>query len=209
MVLIAKVSKDLSSNRYTDADLNVKAGHIVTCMTGNANFQNPNPALEVVSTANTDYKEGLDKSQSGNKADTVNKNNLRATLVLLLQQLGDYVQTASGGNEAIILTSGFDVNKKPSAVGVLDKPDNFKIAMGANRGSVVASCDVVDHAQFYEFEYTEGTPTASSVWVKQTSTKHKILIEGLVSGKEYTFRVAGAGSDPSRVWSNSITTFVV
>ena len=139
----------------------------------------------------------------------MNKNNLRASLVLILQQLGDYVQTASGGNEAIILTSGFDVNKKPSAVGVLDKPDNFKIAMGANRGSVVASCDVVDHAQFYEFEYTEGTPTASSVWVKQTSTKHKILIENLVSGKEYTFRVAGAGSDPSRVWSNSITTFVV
>jgi hypothetical protein len=209
MVLIAKVSKDLSSNRYTDADLNVKAGHIVTSMTDNANFQNPNPALEVVSTANTDYKEGLDKSQSGNKSDTVNKNNLRATLVLLLQQLADFVQTASGGDEAIILTSGFDVTKKPSTVGVLDKPDNFKIVMGANKGSVVASCDVVNHAQFYEFEYVEGTPTASSVWIKLTSTKHKLLIENLVSGKEYTFRVAGAGSDLSRVWSNTITTFVV
>jgi hypothetical protein len=137
------------------------------------------------------------------------KNDQRALLSTTLQQLADYVQTASRGYEAIILTSGFDVNKKPSTVGPLSKPENFKVVMGSNRGSVVMSCDVVDHAQFYEFEYTEGVATSNSIWFKVTSTKHKLLLEGLVSGKEYTFRVAGAGSDPSRFWSETITTFVV
>jgi len=130
-------------------------------------------------------------------------------LVELLQKLADYVQVASGGDEAIILSSGFDVCKKPSTIGPLDKPENFKVAMGKNRGSVLLSCDVVNHAQFYEFEYTEGPATSNSVWTKVTITKHKLLIDGLISGKEYTFRVAGAGSDPSRVWSDTITTFVV
>jgi hypothetical protein len=209
MGLTAKVSKDFSSNRYTDAELNVKAGHIVTCMTNNASFPNPLPTLAEVTTANAQYKESLDKVSDGSKADTVTKNNLRAALVLLLQLLADYVQVASQGDEAIILSSGFDVNKKPSTVGPLDKPQNFKVAMGQNKGSVVLSCDVVDHAQYYEFEYTEGIPTVNSIWMKLTSTKHKLLIEGMVRGKEYTFRVAGAGSDQSRVWSETITTFVL
>ena len=206
---IAKVSKSFSSNRYTDAELTVKTGHIIANMTDNANFPTPSPTLAEVAEANAQYKVSLDKVKDGSKADTVTKNNLRAELVVMLQQLADYVQKASNGDEAIILTSGYDVTKKPSTVGPLAKPSNFKVAMGQNRGSVVLSCEVVDHAQFYEFEHTEGFPNGNSVWVKTTSTKHKILLEELVSGKEYTFRVAGAGSDPSRVWSNPITTFVV
>ncbi|HEY6914853.1 MAG TPA: fibronectin type III domain-containing protein, partial [Paludibacter sp.] len=80
---------------------------------------------------------------------------------------------------------------------------------GSNRGSVVVSCDVVANASFYVIEYTEGPVTADSIWIQKTTTKHKLLIEGLTSGKQYTFRVAGAGSDPSRVWSDDVSSFVL
>lgn len=205
----AKVSKDFSSNCYSDIELNVKASNIILSMTDNSNFTTPVPSLSRVTETNNAYKLSLDKAEDGNKADTAMKNDQRAKLSTILQELADYVQTASGGEEAIILTSGFEINKKPSTVGPLSKPENFKVVMGSNRGSVIMSCDVVEHAQFYEFEYTEGVPTSNSVWLKITSTRHKLLLEGLVSGKEYTFRVAGAGSDPSRFWSETITTFVV
>jgi len=60
----------------------------------------------------------------------------------------------------------------------------------------------------YSFEYAEA-PDGTLNWIHKTSTRHKILIEGLTSGKQYVFRIAGAVSYPSRVWSDQILTFVI
>jgi hypothetical protein len=57
--------------------------------------------------------------------------------------------------------------------------------------------------------YAEVIPDGVLNRVHKTSTKRKLLIEGLSSGKQYVFRVAGAASDPSRIWSDKITTFVI
>lgn len=205
----SKVIRDFSSSRYSDSELGVKANHVVSQMTNNPHFPQPNPPLADISAANTNYLAALDKVENGTREDTVVKNNLRKVLELVLKSETDYVQQVSLGDEAIILSSGFDVNKKPTVVGPLDKPTNFNITVGVNKGSVVASCDVVPHASFYEFELTEMPVTSNSVWLKKTSTKHKLLIDGLTSGKQYMFRVAGAGSDPSRNYSDEISSFVL
>lgn len=119
------------------------------------------------------------------------------------------MQTTSDGDEAIILSSGFDVNKKPKTVGVLDKPVNFVVKPGKNRGSINASCDKVESANFYELEFTETPVTASSIWRQRSFTKSKGDIDGFTSGVEYAFRMCGAGSNPTRVWSDIITSFVL
>jgi hypothetical protein len=205
----SKVIRDFSSGRYSDSELSVKTSHVITEMTDNPNFPEPNPALSDLANANDNYSAALKKVENGSKEDTVVKNNLRKSLELLLKSETDYVQRISGGDEAIILSSGFDVNKKSTTVGPLDKPTGFSIAVGLNKGSVVVNCDVVSHASFYEFELTETPVTPNSIWLKKTSTKHKLLIEGLTSGKQYMFRVAGAGSDPSRNYSDEISSFVL
>jgi hypothetical protein len=107
------------------------------------------------------------------------------------------------------LSSGFDVNKKPAAVGPLPKATGLSIKAGDNKGTIILNCNIVPNAHFYEYEFTGAPYNDESVWLKQTSTKHKILIEGLTSGKQYVFRVAGAGSDPSRNWSDEIYSFVL
>lgn len=119
------------------------------------------------------------------------------------------MQQVSEGDEAIILSSGFDVNKKPGVIGPLPKASGLSIKAGDNKGPVLLNCKVVAHADFYEFEYTSAPSNAASIWLKQTSTKHRMLIDGLTSGKQYVFRVAGAGSDPSRNWSDEISSFVL
>jgi len=81
--------------------------------------------------------------------------------------------------------------------------------MGDNEGSVWASCETIPSASFYEFKYAEITADGTLNWVHKTATKHKVLIEGLTGGKQYAFRIAAAASDPSRVWSDQITTFVI
>lgn len=204
-----KVIRDFSSGRYSDPELSVMASHVVELMTGNVNFPNPNPTLDVITTANAAYLQALNKMQGGSKEDTVIKNNNRKIIESLLKTETDYVLQVSGGDEAIILSSGFDVNRKPTLVGPLAKATGLILKAGDNKGTIMVDCNVVARAGFYEFEYTVAPSTMTSIWLKRTSTKHKMLIDGLTSGKQYTFRVAGAGSDPSRNWSDEISSFVL
>jgi len=205
----SKVSRNFSSSKFTDSALSLKASYIVLKMTDNVSYVTPNPALAAVTTANNNYIAAMNKVVGGSKEDTVIKNDLRVELEQLLKQLSDYVQQTSGGDTAIILSSGFDVNKKPSSIGALDKATGLVVTMGNNKGSVVVSCDVVEYADFYEVNYTKAPATSSSLWISKTGTKRKQTVDGLTSGDQLVFRMAGAGSDPSRVWSDEITTFVV
>jgi hypothetical protein len=167
------------------------------------------PTLEVITDANETYIINLGKVEGGTREDTVIKNNSRKFLEGLLRQETDYVQQASQGSEAIILSSGFDVNRKPAYVGPLPKATGLELKPGDNKGTMQAECNVINNARFYEFEYTEAPIVPNCIWIVKTSTKHRLLIEGLTSGKQYVFRVAGAGSDPSRNWSDEITSFVL
>jgi len=205
----AKVSKDVSTSKYADSELTIQTGHIVDKMTDNPNFKEPDPALANLTAANVAFLAAIARVLNGSKEDTVIKNNCRVTLETLLKSEADYVQRASNGDEAIILSSGFDVNRKAGTVGQLNKPTNLMLKPGSNRGSLWVSCEVVDNASFYVIEYTVGPVTADSVWIQTTSTKRKLLIDGLASGKEYFFRMAGGGSDPSRVWSDIASSYVL
>jgi len=205
----SKVSIDFSTGKYTDTGLSSKTTFIVGKMTGNTHFVTPIPSLQDVTAKNAEYILALGKVEYGSKEDTVIKNNLRAALTVMLKALGGYVQTTSNGDEAIILSSGFDVNKKPGIIGPLNNPVNFSVKQGSNPGSMVLMCDPVDNADYYEFEYMELPATPTSVWIKKTSTKRKLQVDGLISGKQYSYRVAGAGADPSRNWSTEIVSYVL
>lgn len=173
----SKVLRDFSSSRYSDPELGVKSNHIVSLMTNPPHFTQPNPPLANISAGNDNCLAALDKVENGTKEDTVIKNNMRKVLELLLKSETNYVQQISLGDEAIILSSGFDVNKKPTVIGPLEKPTGFNITVGMNKGSVVASCDIVNHTSFYEFEHTIMLVTPNSIWLKkkfdQTQTSHR------------------------------------
>jgi len=204
-----KVSTDFSKKNYSDTELGVTSTNVTDCMTDNPYFVTPIPSLADVKATTTSYLASLAKAEKGSQDDTVIKNSWRVKLESQLKELALYVQLTSKGDAVIISSSGFYINKKPSAVGPLAKPENVIIKMGSNKGTVLVSCDAIAAASFYEYEYAEVTTEATLNWIHKTCTKHRLLIEGLTSGKQYIFRVAGAGSDPSRVWSNEITTYVI
>jgi hypothetical protein len=203
------VSKNFSTGKFTDEALLTKAQAIHDSMNENVHFPAPDPTLEELQTAISNYRAALVKSKDGSKEETADKNEKRQLLVELLRKLSYYVQVTSDGDETIILSGGFDTNKQSGTVGVLPKPDNFKVVTGANKGTIELSCDAVDHAAFYEFQYTKAPVTAASVWTMRTATKRKLLIEGLSSGQQYVFRIAAAGSDPNRTWSDEIASYIL
>jgi len=205
----SKIIVDFSTTKYTDAGLYSRANHIIDKMDGNPHFADLQPLLIALREATTTYIAALAKTQSGSKENTALKNQARAILIAMLKQIAAHVQIISEGNKTLILSTGYDVNKKWSKVGSLSKPLNFKLKQGSNKGSIYLVCDPIAGASIYEFGYTEGIPTPNSIWMKQTSTRRKITMDGLSSGKQYTFRMAGGGSHLSRIWSEEISSYVL
>ena len=205
----AKVLINFSSSGYTDLEVGNKADNIVEMMTDNPNFPKPLTELDAVTAANTTYKASLINLENGTKEDTAIKNQNRRVLEKALKNLGLYVQIKSNGDEAIILSSGFDVAGKREPVGKLPKPDGFGVKVGVAKGTVVVYCIAITYANFYEVEYAEVQADGTRNWIKLTSTKHKLEITGLTSGKQYVFRMAGGGTNPARMWSDEIATYVI
>jgi hypothetical protein len=203
------VSKNFSIGKYSDEALATKAQVIHDNMNGNTHYPTPEPPLSDLQTAITDFQQSIVKSKDGSKEETAAKNAKRQLLVNLLQRLSYYVQITSMGDEPIILGSGFDVNKQAGTVGVLPKPENFKVLVGDNKGTVELSCDAVSNASFYEYQYTKMPLSATNIWTMRTATKRKLLIEGLTSGQQYVFKMSAGGSDPSRTWSDDISSFIL
>lgn len=205
----SKVSINFASSKYSDEALGTKTNNILDKVTDNPVFLSAVRIIDDLKVANTNYIAALAKVEGGSKEDTVIKNNCRKIVETLLKKLAGVVQTISDGDEAIILSSGMDVNRKPGTVGKLAKPENFTVKPGDNKGSVLMMCDAIECADYYEFEHTELPITPTSIWLKDTSKKRKLQKEGLDSGKQYGFRITGAATDPSRVYSEIITTYIL
>jgi len=189
--------------------LSVRAESVSEHMTDNVNFPDIQTKLDELNTRTESYKTSLVDSIQGGRLTTAIKRECRRNLEVCLQELATYVQLTSKGDVVVISSSGFDTHKKAARVGQLDKPGNVRIILGANQGSAWVTCDGVDRALFYVFEYCEAPFTANSVWIQVTGSKRKILIEGLISGKEYCFRVAAARTHPSRIWSEVVKSYVI
>jgi hypothetical protein len=205
----AIVSKTFSPKKFKDAALSVRAESVSEHMTDNVNFPDIQEKLDELNTRIESYRTALSESIEGGRFTTAIKQECRRKLEVCLQELATYVQLTSKGDAVLISSSGFDTHKKAARVGVLDKPEAVRIILGPMQGSAWISCNGVDRALFYVFEYCAAPLTADSVWTQVTGSRRKMLIEGLTSGKEYCFRVAGARTHPSRIWSEVVKSYVI
>lgn len=163
--------------RLTDALMEIKAQAIVSAMTGNASFPAPLPALALVSDAITGDAAALSRAQSGDRIQIAFKNEKRHTLAQLLTRLAAYVTLAADGDEAIMMSSGFDLAKEPANTAPIGTPGNFLVNFGLNRGEMVSSVDRVIGARSYVHEFTPDPIVPGSEWNKQFTTGANILLQ--------------------------------
>lgn len=204
-----KVSLDFSTNQYSDAELSVKALTVAGSLDGNAYFPSLVPNVAAIKALLATFDDFLAKMTDGNKQVTAAKNIARNDLVEALCEAGRLVQNISKGDEVQILSSGFDMNRKPTPIDILDQPGNLTVKPGKISGTLDVSWDVVSHARSYEVRYTKLPKTDASIYEKVTTPKHKATLEGLIPGQQYAIQVAGVGSNPKRVWSFEIVSFVM
>jgi len=202
---MAKLKILIDFSHYRDADLDQKAIFIIGSMEGNEAFPNPVPDIITITTANDEYIAARRDAETGDHEKIAVKNQKRKVLEDLLGKLGLYVEANGNNDEAILISSGFSLKKEREPVGILPKPESFSVH-ATEKGMIQLNVNTIKGSEGYLFEYRLlGAPN----WTVAVSTKSELLLTGLESGKQYDFRVAGIGTNPERVYSDVLQSFVL
>jgi hypothetical protein len=184
----------LSFSPLSDADFMEEAKHIESKMNGNTNFPDPTPAMEVVSTAVSNFATALTAAKELGKDNVAGKNKARLDLTVILQDLGRYVMFVAKGDVTKLISSGYRLNKMPQPVH-LEVPGNVSISNGPVPGSMVVKVKAVKGAQAYIHQITDAPPTDNTVWVSVTTGRSRYVHTSLTRGKQYWLRAGATGSN--------------
>ena len=162
-------------------------------------FQNPPAALAGITTKLPAFQVSLVKAKSRDKEMVAIKNQLKAEIMALLEELAEYVAVVCNGNKALILSSGFDVteeqtgSKTPSIELIeveLGEPGVATIRVKKQSGAVA-----------YVHQYAMEPPGPNTMWHGEGSTTNNHTFNGLVSDKRYWFRVVAVGRKGQKGYS--------
>jgi hypothetical protein len=192
--------------RLNASETLLKASHVITQITGNANFPSPTPTILQIMNAHNALLKATDEAMGRDHEKVALRKIRHHEMKLLMSQLAYYVQDASGGDEEKIISSGFETVAPPSRVPLLLPPENLTAFPKWEPGKIMLRWKRIYKAHGYIVEMTEGNPEDQTLWKPIAfPTKAKQLITGLKTGHVYWFRIkainpAGVSgpSDPAR-----------
>ena len=181
------------------------AQRVVTAMTGNAAFPSPVPTLAEVTAGIAALQVAESAALSRIKGAVTARNDKKAALVALLQDLRGYVQkTADAAPEnsaALIQSGGFTVKKTP-----VHKPRVFAAAQGAVSGTVKLVTASAGHRASYDWEYSiDGGKTWAAL---PSSLQAKTSVIGLAAGTTVLFRHRAVTKTGVADWSQPVALLV-
>lgn len=180
------------------------ASNIILKMTGNAAYPTPPVTMVDLTTAQGNFHASVSSSNSGGPMETAERNALRAVLIGDLRQLANYVEGKCGGNEAVALSSGFEVvmshssPQQPLATPVILSITNQVTTQ------LAIKIRAVDHARAYEFQVTVGA--GAPVHAGTFPSTRNIALLNLIPGTIYAVQVrAVGGSTGFSNWSDPVS----
>jgi hypothetical protein len=178
---------------------------IVHAMTNNPAFPTPVPALSVISAAVSELQAAETLALTKAKGTAAARNDKRAVVVSLLQQLRGYVQAVADATPengaTIIQSAGIAVRKIPQRAARV-----FAAKQGPVSGSAKLTATVSARRASYEWQYsTDGGKT----WVSApASLQAKTTIVGLPVGSSVQFRSKTVTKTGEGDWSQAIALLV-
>ncbi len=163
------------------------------------------PTLAAFTAKQLEFADALNAAADRDKAKVATKNARRAELQVMVREIGRYLQTKSGGDRAILETTGYDLAKDPVASpDVPGAPQNFKVVGGSVPGSALCSADAPDGSLAFEIQYCVGDTSVPANWKvgAQSGKCKKVEVTGLERGKDHTFRIRAIGKKGPGPWSD-------
>ena len=200
---MAKVKLDFK--RLPVSDKIVRAQQILKNLSNNPDFPTPNPPLADVTAAIQLLETKVVSAQAARQsaqAATAEQNDAEDALDRLIDQIGAYIESVSGGDETKIISAGVSVRSSTSAPRELTAPLSLAATEGDHDGEIELHWDRVPPARSYVIERSPDPPTDSS-WVhEKVVTASSTTISGLTRGAKYWFRVAAIGASGQSGWSD-------
>jgi hypothetical protein len=181
------------------------ARSMVTSMTSNALFTTPDPTLAAVTAATNELETAQTAAKARTHGAVAARNDKRAVLVTLLEQLKAYIQKTADANleiaPTVIQSAGIQVRKVPAHAARV-----FGAKPAAVSGSVILHAVSAARRASYEWQYsTDGGKT----WVQAPGTlQTKTTIAGLTPGATVTFRYRALTKTGEGDWSQAASIIV-
>jgi hypothetical protein len=185
----------------------VKGRNVVTEMTDNPSFTTPDVPLADLTEINALLEARYVAAQNGGKEETILMHQAEDLWDNLMRKEAKYVDRIADGNEAIILSSGFNASKQPTPA---VRPE-FIAEAGPKSGSVLLRRQAVKGAKAYIWQYcVNAIPEEEDAWkIAQVSGKASVEIDDLIPVTKYWFRVAAVMAQETAPYNSPIMHVVV
>lgn len=202
---MAKVKLKLQNKN--DSELLTFSQQHIAAMATNPNFGTPFPAILDYQALHDEFEAKLDESDmaaQSSKEKTALKDAARFALEAALNQRGAYVESTSGGDEAVILSSNLSVRNLPAPIGPVAAPVGLLTRTGRHDGQIDLTWSPVRGAKSYIIQHSASvTPR---VWVQKTVlSRSRHSVTDCTPGETCVFRVAAVGAAGQGPWSDEST----
>jgi hypothetical protein len=186
--------------RSSDSNLMVIAHRISESMKSNPNFPNPVPSQVDFEKACRELQLAVSVAGRNDRTLSSAKNDKKAELIRLLNQLAGYVTVASNGDRTKLLSSGFDITGVKGEAQALSPITALVVEIGPP-GQAISKVKRVTGSRAYLHQYTRDPVNADSQWVSETVTDNQYTFTDLQSVTRYWFRVVAIGKGKQSVHS--------
>ena len=201
----------LNLNKLNVPQKTAKGRQIVTALTNNANFPNPNPPLADVTAALDDLDKAFALVQSARSevaTRVATQENAETKVNQTLTQLAGYVESVAGRNDTLITSAGMETKSGRSASTSPTAPQGVSATAGEHDGEIFLSWKPVSNARSYTIE-SSLDPANAATWIHAgIATSSSKVVANLKSGTRYWFRIAAVGVVGQSGWSEHATKIV-
>lgn len=188
---------------FRDNDLISFGYDLVGGIKGNVSLPNPPEALAELEKTLPEYQEVISKARKGDKEMRYRRKALRLKILSLIAELGEFVTLTANGDGAILVSSGFEVNKAKGTKAM--KPIKEVKVRIEKPGEAVTEVKRVAGARVYVHQYTADPLTSESVWVNKVTTNPNYTFTGLDSKEKYWFQVIAIGINDQEAASTPVS----
>ncbi len=168
--------------------------NVIEKLTGNAALPAPPVTLANMTLAGDALEQAIEDAIQGSRLSREVRDAKVLEVRAILTKTANYVRATANGDATILASSGFDMAKTPTPVGLPSKPTNLRVVMGELSGTTEVKWRRVHGATSYQVMRSEKDPSVQANWqvVKTTSTV-RFTDTGLDSFKPYWYCVSAIG----------------
>ena len=180
-------------------DLTTICQRVIEKMENNPTFPNPPAALADLKKLTPEYADSLVKAKSRDKEMVAIKNNKKAVVLGLLNDLANYVMAVCNNDQALLLSSGFDITE---ALRGTPKPaiETLEVDLSVS-GEATVKVKKMTGVIAFVHQYATEQPGPTTAWTNEESSLRSHTFRGLTTDKRYWFRTVAIGRKGQKSYS--------